>query len=161
MSTTEYPIRILKIESGSLLASILGHSEVVNLLTKFIGSAATYIYGNYTDNGKLNSIPRKVETIDSVLKLRDNLKNSGIAIDDMDENISKAAVAVAKDLNALISGEAKIKLNDRVISVGEEVQKKMIENKETLTLSHERNAEPPADAVGLPRLPDNTGPEKL
>jgi len=74
ISIAEFPIQILKIESGSLWAKVFGHSKIIALMTNLIESGTSFVYRNYTTEGKLNSIPRKVETIESVLKLSIQLK---------------------------------------------------------------------------------------
>lgn len=134
ISTAEYPIEILKIESGSLWVKVLGNNKVIGLLTKFIESGTYYIYRNYTKEGKLISLPKKVESIESILNLRSNLEKQGIDASEMNEHIQKASVTIAKELNILISGEPEVTINSTTLSIGNEVQKQLIENSSPLKL---------------------------
>lgn len=134
ISTTDYPIEILKIESGSLFAKILGNNKVIGLLSKFLESGAHYIYRNYTKEGKLISLPKKAESIESILSLRSNLTKQGIDASEMDDHIQKASVTIAKELNIIISGEPEVTINNTTLSIGNEVQKQLIENNAPLKL---------------------------
>lgn len=134
VSKSEHPIQILKIESGSLWAKIFGESKVIGLMTSFIESGAGFVYRNYTAEGKLSAIPRKVEAVESILKLSEQLKNQGINTEKINEHIRKSSVVIAKELNKLISGEPEIIINSTKLSIGEEVQKKLIESNAILKL---------------------------
>lgn len=136
ISPKEYPIEIIKIESGSLLVKIFGHNKIMELLSKFIESAAKYFYHKYTNQGKRDS---NIENVQNVLALRDNLQKSGIDVSKMDEQITQASNSIAKELNTLISGEPEITVNEKTISVGEAVNKNILENKELLELENNQD----------------------
>ena len=87
VSKAEHPIQILKIEYGSLWAKIFGESKAIGLMTSFIESGAGFVYRNYTEEGKLSAIPRKVEAVESILKLSEQLKDQGIDIEEINEHI--------------------------------------------------------------------------
>ncbi|GAB6139825.1 hypothetical protein JCM14076_05540 [Methylosoma difficile] len=141
VSISEFPIEILKIESGSLLAKVFGNSKVIALLTSLITSGVTYIYSNYSQQGQLVSLPQKVETIESILELRAKLKAEGIAVEEMDENINKASVLLSKELNRLISGQPEIIINNRKLSVGDEIQKQLTQSKTALKIGFDDKSE--------------------
>lgn len=136
ISTSEYPLIISKIESGSLWAKVLGNNRVVGLMVDFLNSSASYIYRNYTNEGKLTAIPRKVEAVNSVLEFTSKLEKEGIDAEEAKEHITKAAVSIAKELNTLLDGQAEITVNDTKHSVGEEVQKKLLEVGGPMKLEH-------------------------
>jgi hypothetical protein len=136
ISTSEHPLIISKIESGSLWAKVLGNNRVIGLMVDFLNSSATYIYRNYTKEGKLSAIPRKVEVLDQVLGLTAKLEQEGIDTEQAKEHISKSAVAIAKELNSLLDGQAEITINDKTHSIGEEVQKQLLEVNGPLKLQH-------------------------
>lgn len=60
VSLTDHPIQIVKIESGSLWAKLFGNTKVMALLASLIESGAGFVYRNYTTEGKLLSIPKKL-----------------------------------------------------------------------------------------------------
>ncbi len=143
-SLAESPIEIIKIESGSFWAKLLGDNKVIELMTSLIESGVLYIYRNYTEEGKLVSIPKKVKSIESVLNLSASLKEQGVDVEEINELLQKSSITIAKDLNILISGEPQVTINDKTLSIGHELQKKLIKNNVTLGLekSAENNTTP-------------------
>jgi hypothetical protein len=134
VSPEDFPIEILKIESGSLWAKVFGNSKVISLMTSLIESGVSFVYRNYTVEGKISSIPKKVETIESILELKSKLEKQGVDVSELTEHLSKSSIIVAKELNKLISGQAEVIINDHKMSIGNEMQKNLIESNEKLKL---------------------------
>ena len=95
-----------------------------------IEKAAHYFYRNYTDEGKLSTIPKKIETIDSVLHLSDELKKRDIPTEQLDEHLKKASIKIGNQLEKLLSGEEQIELNGEVIALTPSSQQKLIAKKQ-------------------------------
>ena len=134
VSSDEFPIEILKIESGSLWAKVFGDSKVIALMTSLIESGVSFVYRNYTVEGKISSIPKKVETIESILKLKSKLKKEGVDVTELTEHLNKSSIIIAKELNKLISGQAEVIINEKKLSIGDEMQKNLIESNENLKI---------------------------
>jgi hypothetical protein len=128
ISESDYPLEIAKVESGSLLAKVAGSAVVIGLMTTFIQSTATYAYENYTTEGRIKTIPTKVESLDKVIDLTKKLKESGVDTSKLEEQVSKSAYTIAKDLNTLIEGQPSIILNGFEIT-GNIEGKRQIPNK--------------------------------
>ena len=135
VSENDHPLRISKIESGSLWAKVFGESRVVGLMASFIEQTATWIYRTYTSEGKLASVPRKIEAIESLLDLTGRLKEAGLDTSEMQSHIVKSAVAVSKQLAVLLDGQASVMVNDQTISVATEVSKALLERTMPLRLN--------------------------
>lgn len=147
VSESEHPLRISKVESGSLWAKVFGETRVVGLMVSFLEQTASWIYRTYTTEGKLASVPRKIEAVDSLLGLTKRLKEAGVDTEQMDSHIQKAAVSISKDLAILLDGQASITVNDQTISLGTELSRSLLERKTPLRLpgqEHSRDDEPPA-----------------
>ncbi len=93
------------------------------------------MYRTFTREGKIASIPRKVETIESILELRKKLKGVGIYTTDLDENLQKASVIIAQEANNLLVGEPRITINNRFFSIGASLEKKYLESGKQRLLS--------------------------
>lgn len=141
VSTAEFPIQIIKIESGSLWANVLGNATVIGVVTSIITTWATFAYENYTTDGEISAMPKKAEAIASLLDLSNKLKDQGIEVDDLNDNINKSSVALAKRLNTLISNQAEITINANKLSVGNEKLKKLIEHNAPLRLDFDGDSE--------------------
>lgn len=136
VSRSEFPLIIKKIESGSLWAELLGSKKVIDLMAAFLGSAVTYIYRNSTKEGGISSIPQKVESLDSILDLTLKLQEAGVDTSEAKENLGKAAFALSKQMNILLDGEVEVTINDKNYTVGNEVQKQLLESEKPLKLEH-------------------------
>jgi hypothetical protein len=121
-SCQDYPLRLCKIDSGSLWIKLFGESRVIGLLCKLIENAAKYAYRNYTDEGRASAIPKKVETLKEILELSISLEEAGIDTSEMKQKLEKGAVALANEFNELIQGQKSIHLNGKEISAKTEIE---------------------------------------
>jgi hypothetical protein len=141
VSYSEYPFHIAKMESGSLWLKLFGHNRVVSFILSLVERGIGYFHRNYTREGKIESIPKKIEIINEVLGLKNRLVDEGIDTSEMEENITKSGIKIAEQLNQLLGGEAVVTVNRVTYSVGKEVEKKYIEESRQLLLESPRNAE--------------------
>lgn len=111
VSTATSPLRIVKIETGTWAAKVIGSLPVIGLMTRLIESAALYWYRNHTAEGKFSMLPRKAEAVEAVLNLKKMLDQANIDTSAMDANIQGASVVLAQDLNTLLGGEPRIVIN--------------------------------------------------
>jgi hypothetical protein len=118
---------IVKVESGSFWVDILGYPKVINLLTKLIEDSVSFLYRNFTNEGKIINLPRKVESIESVLELRKKLKAVGVVTNEMDEQLQKSSVLIAKQLNKLLGGEPRVIINKNEYYIGENLEARYLE----------------------------------
>lgn len=139
VSEVDHPLRIGKIESGSLWALLFGNTKVVETMASFIERSALWSYRNYTTEGKISNLPRKVEAIDAILGLSDRLEKSGIDTSQMKPNIEKAAISLSKDLSVLLDGQSSITVNEENLSLQAEFTKSLIERRETKLLGVRSN----------------------
>lgn len=126
VSSAEYPLQVAKMEAGSLWLKIFGESKVIALLTRLIESGVAYLYRAFTNEGKIASIPKKVESVEAVLRLSENLQEMGIDTTAVKENLQKSAVLISSHLNDLLAGSPSIKVNDQNFSVGDAVAEKYL-----------------------------------
>lgn len=130
VSESAHPLRISKIESGSLWAKVFGESRVVGLMASFVEQTASWLYRSYTAEGKIASVPQKVEAIDALLNLTERLEAAGIDAVEMKEHIGKSAVAISKSLAEILDGQPSVTVNEQTLSVGSELNKKFLEQME-------------------------------
>lgn len=122
VSEAQHPVRISKIESGSLWVKLFGESRVIDLLVSSFKAFASWGYRNYTTEGRISMIPQKVETIDELLGLTSRLHAVGIDTSQMDEHIRKSAVVLAKELSTLLDKQTNVTINDESISSGADLE---------------------------------------
>ncbi|ACC85452.1 hypothetical protein [Nostoc punctiforme] len=123
ISEVDFPLRIIKIESGSLWVKIFGESRVIETIVSLIKDAKEYGYRNLTKEGKIEAEQQNFKAIESALELRKKLQEANIDVEEFDEKIKKSSIVIINNLNTLLSGEKKIKLNGELIESDDTTQK--------------------------------------
>ena len=137
VTTSSNQLRVGKIESGSLWTRLFGDTRAVGLMLQFIESAVRYFHRNFTTEGKIAAIPKKIESLDSILQFSNRLKESGVNVTAINENLAKNAAIIAENLNELLSNQQTVELNGQTISINSEIEKHILKNGLTPMLSYQ------------------------
>ncbi|MEE9873739.1 MAG: hypothetical protein PBV86_23595 [Delftia lacustris] len=127
VSEIDFPLRIQKIESGSLWASLFGNTAVIESMAFSFKEGIRWIYRNYTIEGKITNMPLKVEAIDNILGLTKRLEEAGIETEEIKKNIEKSALMISKELSVILDGQSSVTLNKEKIALSHELEKKLTE----------------------------------
>lgn len=117
VSNASYPLRLAKIESGSWWARVFGESKIIALMTDLMKSSAGFLHRNYTTEGKIASIPSKIDSMNEILNFSNRLKESGVDVTNIHEELAKGAFVVANDLNTLLGHQPVVEINGEEYSV--------------------------------------------
>lgn len=134
ISTSEYPLQLVQFEVGSWWIKLFGESRVITLLTNFMEKSVSYFHRTYTTEGKIQSIPKNVEAINTLLELSQNFKKSGIDTEVLNKNLEHSAIVISNQLNALLLNEPKVKINDTEHYIGNELDKRFLQSRRSLFL---------------------------
>jgi len=134
VSPAEHPLQVIKIESGSLWLKLFGESRVIGLLIKLIESGASFIYRNFTAEGKVQSIPRQVEAVEAVLRLSENLEKAGVDVTQVKDNLQTSAAIISGQLNNLLRGVKSVNVNEETFSVGKALEERFLKEGRALLL---------------------------
>jgi hypothetical protein len=132
VSEADYPLRMAKVESGSLWAKVFGDTKMIETLISMLKASAAWMHRNYTDEGKLEAFPRKVEAVDSLLGLRTRMQAAGLDTVAMQAQIDKCAVTISEDLSTLLSGQRAITLNDQMVQIAPTFDSNLLNGPDTL-----------------------------
>jgi hypothetical protein len=135
VSEPDFPLRISKIESGSLWIRVFGEPKVTEFIISLIKDACAYLYRNYTPEGKIEALPRKIEALESMLKLEEKLKDAEIDTNNLKDTIQKSAFILGEELNILIGGEATIDINGDCFLIEHSKQQRSLVGRKTPLLS--------------------------
>ena len=127
VSLREHPIRIVKIESGSLWADLLGYPKLVDLVVHLVEGTAGWMYRKFTNEGNISAIPREVAALESIVGLVPHLRAAGVDTEKLRETIEIASVRIAENLNVLLAGEPRIEVNGTVHSVSVTMEGRFLE----------------------------------
>lgn len=130
VSAKQEPLKIVKIESGTAWAWLTGNIAIITAMRNSIEKAAHFLYRNYTTEGKISTIPDKIEKIEEALHLSDELKKRGIETEKLNDHLAKASIKVGQQLEKLLGGEEQVELNGEVIALTPQSQQKLITKKQ-------------------------------
>lgn len=122
---SQAPLRLQKIESGSFWAKVFGDSRVIKFIVDSLRASASFIYRNYTKEGSLGAVPQKLESLNAVMDFSKRLKEQGVDVSEINEQLRASAVHIARDINVLVGGQSSVTINGETQSVGVEVQKSL------------------------------------
>jgi len=126
ISRSEQPLRISKIESGSLWARVVGDRRAIAWLCEFLQDSASFMYQNYTADAKLAGAGKTIEAIDAVLRLSQRLKDAGLDAARVPQHVARCAPSLFKELGTLIEGQPSITVNQVTVSIGDELNKLLL-----------------------------------
>ena len=126
ISESEFPLQIIKIESGSLFVKIFGEAKVIDLFLGFIKDTVSFFYRKFTNEGKIEALSKKSEALEKILALNIKLEQAGIDTSESKELISKSVVILASNLNYLLLGEPEIELNGELMSLDSKLKEKYL-----------------------------------
>jgi hypothetical protein len=127
ISEADHPLRIAKIESGSLLTRLLGDTKVVDLMLSFLEDSVKFMHRNFTTEGKIAAIPKKIESLDAILNFSNRLKENGVDVSALNDKLAKSAVSITNSLNILVSDQAKVEINGHVHSISKDLEAALLE----------------------------------
>ncbi|MBB6622539.1 hypothetical protein H7E67_03765 [Clostridium gasigenes] len=125
ISTTDYPLIPIKIESGSLLEKVIGHEKVMAFLGDFLNRGIGFIHRNYTDEGKLGEHKNKINAVKDNLDIVKLCEEHGIDTSKCKKIIQENVDALCLDLYKLTTSSGKISVNNTTHNISEEVNKQL------------------------------------
>lgn len=142
ISAASHPLRIGKIESGSLWTRLFGDTRAVGLMLGLIEASVRYFHRNYTTEGKITAIPKKIESLDAILQFSNRLKESGVDVAALNDSLAKSAASITDSLNQLVSDQPVVELNGKVFSINSEIERLLLQQTSMRKLTYEAAASP-------------------
>ncbi|MFL6333799.1 MAG: hypothetical protein ACJ754_10855 [Pyrinomonadaceae bacterium] len=143
VSAAEHPLRLARIDAGTWWGVFIGRGRVIKLVGDLIKSAIGFVHRNFTDEGRLDSIPRQIEAAERVLGFSEKLQEAGVDTTAIKDQLQKATFSIAAKLNILVIDEATLEVNDEKFSVAQGVERKFLqESKKRLLGEGDEREEP-------------------
>ena len=134
ISLSDYPLGIVKLESGTLWLKIQGAFKAVKLMRDIMGSYFEAVYRTYRSGAGLQSIPKGVEAVDGILQLAQKLESEGIDISKIKHDIKKSTRTLSSRLLILMQGQAMIEMDNVPYSIKKALELQFIEETKKLRL---------------------------
>jgi hypothetical protein len=124
VNTREYPLTIQQAEVGSLFLKVIGGSEAIKLLGDLLKRALDFIFRNSTE-GKLDSLPRRLEDLERLFMLRDELVKRGIKSERLDQGLLEATTTLGAGMTKLFRRAMKVSIDGEVREVPGKFQERL------------------------------------
>ncbi len=102
---------VVHLEVGSVFLKIAGNGAVLSVIREWLAALAGWLYRQYTQEGRVASIPRKAEAIEAILKMKQSLAEHGVDSQRLDPIIENSALAVATELYEVLRGQREVTID--------------------------------------------------
>jgi hypothetical protein len=134
VSTTEYPLKVIMIESGSLWVKLFGESKIIGLVTDFLREGGKYIYYNHTKDGRnekeIINIEKKTALLKNTVKALEEILGKEGLTHKMEKDIKKSGEKITHDVLVVCEGQKNGRIIDENFSSGSVIDKVIEEHKE-------------------------------
>ncbi|MEL6109687.1 MAG: hypothetical protein AAFU85_27065 [Planctomycetota bacterium] len=137
LSIVDHPLRIAKVESGSLFVRIIGAIFPTELLGDFTRKAAEVLFRRYLTEGKIEAEGEYRKEIAETIQLRNSLNEIGIDTSGLDDRLERAANQHAERLCKLMYGESDVEVNGVSVSIAGIQEAETIESRAPRLIEYE------------------------
>lgn len=130
---------IVKIESGSLFAEIVGNAAVVSALAYILVKTVKLVFSKFTKEGQGARNDGDRKRLFEDIELREKLKSLGFDTSLGDVKISDTFEAILAETQRLAYLSPKFKVNDDELDIGEVDKQKLIAASKTLEIGDNRS----------------------
>ncbi|SHJ53971.1 hypothetical protein [Paramaledivibacter caminithermalis] len=147
VSPTQYPLKVIKVESGSWFQKLFGAEKVMEALAYLITKVVDYVYYTFTKEGQIASQKQLFDLLLTDAQLISKYKDLGFDIDIDEEEVKKTHFMAIKSVQKMICKTSKLKVNGDIFSIDKafeqqyllESRKLIIENKLSINNELEEN----------------------
>jgi len=112
-------LKVVKVESGSLLSKILGDQNIIEVMSIVLKRVIDFVHYTWTKEGKLELNSKIMQDISNDADIIKKLEEMGINTNEAKQNISETLNAATKDLFNIVSNAPKVKLDNKIFSIAE------------------------------------------
>lgn len=134
VSTSDFLLKPIKLESGSLLEKLIGCGKVFDFLKDLLNRSIEFIYRNYTNEGKIKGESNKIDLLKQGIDITNICEEHGIDTSKAKETLEANLNALCQDIYKLTAKSNKITINDKTYDKEKEISKKVIEEARKLTI---------------------------
>lgn len=128
ISSTEYPLEPIKIESGSLLEKVFGHEKILRFMGDLFNRTINFIHRNYTKEGKSSTAGTKIDILKEEMDLINLCEQYGLDTSIAKETLEYNLNIICKDILKVTTSSTKISVNGETHDLSKVIEAKMIAN---------------------------------
>lgn len=139
ISSSEYQLRIVKIESGSLFENFLGAKSVIDAISLFFKKTVELVFNKYTFEGKVLRHKQILELLKEDAEVIEKYRELGIEIDFNNEDTSKLHYQLIKSIGNLVGRTTKVKVNNDEFCLENSLKQKYLTESNVLRIDSPKN----------------------
>jgi len=139
ISTSSEPLRIGKVESGSLWATVFGNSILIGLFNDLLRGGAKYWQRNRSPEGRMSGIPTSIKAMDDLFEFSKKLQDAGVDVKPVHEQLAKGAVTISKNINSLLESQSLVIINGEDIPLVENNDRRALQNRQVPQLGNDQD----------------------
>lgn len=117
LNEEEFPLEIIKIESGSFFSKLAGHPMIIGLISSALTFSAHEIYNRYSPTTKVKREKEVLEVISEKLNIIEKMEGLGMDTTDMKEDVKAYTAKLYKDTKRISKLSTKMKVNNEVFQI--------------------------------------------
>lgn len=116
-SIKDNPLRVGKLETGSLWLKLFGENRIITLITDGIRETASFLYRTQTNEGRFRTKIEQRHDLENLAGLVSKLEKLGIDTSGIKETLKQSGEKIARLQLEFLSGEAEVTLNDEKLQL--------------------------------------------
>lgn len=117
------PLKIIRVESGTLNFKFDGNGAISQVLAKIIEAYHNIFIKNHTKQGKKCNLVESMDLVSKELNLIETMNSLGIDTSEMKEIAKETMTGLVKQADIFLSANPDVKINDKQISRGEDIKR--------------------------------------
>lgn len=136
ISVEQHPLRVLKVETDSLLISVAGHPLVIAIVTAISTASVMTLQQHWTQHGKIEQAEYELKALREAFDLTEVLRAKGVNVEGSEDRIKKASEIAVKRLTNLIGGETSVEINGELYVLSMDQSAKLLESQQQRRLEN-------------------------
>ena len=122
ININEYPLKIVRVESGSLTINFNGDSRLCKLIEKILSKVHKIFVRNYSREGEKANIVSSLDVFKQELEIIKEMQELGIDTTEIKEISQEHMIIILKQSNILLTGNPDVKINNKKLNRSEEIK---------------------------------------
>lgn len=133
VSTTEFPLKPIKIESGSLSEKLSGNGKVTDFIIDLFNRSIDFIYRNYTREGKIKGSENKIDLLKKGIELKELCESHGINTEVAATIIEENMNVILQDVYKVTTKSSKISINGNTYDISSSISQQLLQESKRLS----------------------------
>ena len=125
----EEPLRIVRLESGTLNFKFDGNNSICKVIAKILEDCHNLFIKNFTKSGKKENIAESLELVSQQIDIIGSMKSMGIDTTKLEDVARETMGLIIKETNVFLSANPDVKINEKQLNRSEDIKNLLKEPK--------------------------------